>query len=197
MGRKSNAVERQTQIVWGLFDCLAEKSAENVTIKDIAAKAGLPPGVIHYYFESKDAIYTALAYAFIDRYGSQLARRLDHGGSMAERIDLLLDFLVDDFIFNQPLNRAFYNLILSAFGRPALREAMKTMLREYRKRLAGVFSGLPMTETPEAMAAALVAVTEGFAIQWIIDEDAFDRTQVRGFLKRAVKDRLTDQFLPE
>ena len=197
MSRKSNAVERRTQIVWGLFDCLAEKSAESVTIKDIAAKAGLPPGVIHYYFDSKDAIYAALAYAFIDRYGAMLSQRLDQVGTIDQRIDLLLDFLVDDFIFNQPLNRAFYNLILSSFGRPVLREAMQTALREYRTRLAGVFEGLPSRETPEAMAAALVAVTEGFAIQWIIDGDAFDRTQVRGFLKRSVRDRLADRALAD
>lgn len=197
MSRKSNALERQAQIVWGLFDCLAEQSAEKVTIKDIAAKAGLPPGVIHYYFDSKDAIYTALAYAFIDRYGALMVQRLGHVGTVAERIDRLLDFLVDDFIFNESLNRAFYNLILASFGRPALREAMQAMLREYRSRLAGIFSGLPTAETPESMAAALVAVTEGFAIQWIIDGDAFDRNQVRGFLKRAVRDRLTDLILPE
>ncbi len=38
MGRKSIAHKRREQIIWALFECLAEKGHEKVTIKTIAAK---------------------------------------------------------------------------------------------------------------------------------------------------------------
>ena len=53
--------ERQGQIIEALKDCLLRKSYHDTTIKDIAAQAGMPPGLIHYYFKSKEAILLAMA----------------------------------------------------------------------------------------------------------------------------------------
>lgn len=39
-----------------LHNCLLEKTYYETTIKDIAQKAGLNHGVLHYYFESKEQI---------------------------------------------------------------------------------------------------------------------------------------------
>jgi AcrR family transcriptional regulator len=54
MARASKAPERRRQIVWALYDRLAAKGHEKVTIKEIAAMAGLPTGVIHLYCRSED-----------------------------------------------------------------------------------------------------------------------------------------------
>ena len=76
MGRKSNAPQRRDQITWALYDCLASKGHEKVTIKEIAAQASLPPGVIHYYFKSKDEIISTLAQAIVEKYSQKLEERL-------------------------------------------------------------------------------------------------------------------------
>ena len=54
--RTHKAAEKRETIIWALYQCLAEKGQEQVSIKEIALKAGLPQGVIHYYFASKDEI---------------------------------------------------------------------------------------------------------------------------------------------
>ena len=85
MGRKSSAPQRREQIVWALYECLAERGQEKVTIKEIAAQAGLAPGVIHYYFKSKDDIIAGLAEAIVEKYSRMIDERTaaefsSHGG---------------------------------------------------------------------------------------------------------------------
>ncbi len=48
MGRKSNAEAKRNEIVQALYECLSEKGHEKVTTKEIALKAGMAPGALHY-----------------------------------------------------------------------------------------------------------------------------------------------------
>ncbi|UCD33293.1 MAG: TetR/AcrR family transcriptional regulator [Desulfobacterales bacterium] len=189
MGRKSNAPKRREQIVWALYDCLAEKGHEKVTIKEIAAQANLPPGVIHYYFKSKDEIVSILAEAIIEKYSKILDLRVDEASSSEQRIDLIINFLVD-LIFDRPLNRVFYNLIQMAFEREQLHQVMKTMLKDYREKLAEVFIEAGAGQYSPLLGAALVAVTEGFSVQLMVDPKAIKRADVDKFITQAVRDRL-------
>lgn len=189
MGRKSNAPQRREQIIWALFDCLSEKGHEKVTIKEIAAQAKLPPGVIHYYFKSKDEIVSKLAEAILEKYSNILYSRLAEATSSEQRIDFIIDFLVD-LIFDRPLNRAFYNLIQMAFEREQLHKVMKTMLKNYREKLAEVFIEAGAGQDSPILGAALVAVTEGFSVQLMVDPRAFKKADVRQLIAVAVRDRL-------
>jgi AcrR family transcriptional regulator len=191
MGRKSNAPQRREQIVWALYDCLAERGQEKVTIKDIAAQAGLPPGVIHYYFKSKDDIIGGLAEAIVEKYSRIIDERTGAEISTEKKIAAAIDFIVDELIFNQPLNRVFYNLIQMAFERQRLQRVVKGLLKEYRERLARVFEAAGAGKASNGLGAALVAVTEGFSLQCLVDPKAFKQDEVRQLIAQAVKYRIS------
>jgi AcrR family transcriptional regulator len=185
VGRPSNAHIRRDQIIWALYDCLATKGHEKVTIKTIAARACLPPGVIHYYFEKKDDIVFGLARAIVDKYGSLLEERLAGKRSGEDRINAILDFMVDELIFNRPLNRVFYNLIQMAFERAPLNGVMTAMFSAYRRRVAKAFHEAGAgRKGSEALGAALVALSEGFALQWMVEPGALAKKDVRAVLSR-------------
>jgi AcrR family transcriptional regulator len=190
MGRKSNAPQRRQQIIWALYDCLTEKGHEKVTVKEIAARAKLPPGIIHYYFKSKDDIVSSLAEGIVDKYSRLLDKRLAEAATAGLRIEFAIDFIVDTLIFNYPLNRVFYNLIQMTFERKALGKVVKKMFKDYRQRLADVFIEAGAGQESPFLGAALVAVAEGFSAQLMIDPEAFRKTDVRQLIALAVKDRL-------
>jgi AcrR family transcriptional regulator len=190
MGRKSNAPQRRQQIIWALYDCLTEKGHEKVTVKEIAARAKLPPGIIHYYFKSKDDIVSSLAEGIVDKYSRLLDKRLAEAATAGLRIEFAIDFIVDTLIFNYPLNRVFYNLIQMTFERKALGKVVKKMFKDYRQRLADVFREAGAGQESPFLGAALVALTEGFSAQLMIDPEAFRKTDVRQLIALAVKDRL-------
>ncbi len=45
--------DNRSQIVLAAYQLLAEKGYDSATMKEIAGVAGVAPGLIHYYFESK------------------------------------------------------------------------------------------------------------------------------------------------
>ena len=195
MPRKSVAPQRRDQIVQALFECLAEKGHERVTVKDIAEKANLHYGVIHYYFKSKDDIVTAMADSIISRYERLLVERLQPANTVTEKLQASIDFLVDEFIFNRRLNRVFYNLVQMAFERKTVRAALRKQIREYRGFLAeemkdGISNGEFAPHEPKEFASLMVAVVEGMALQWMIEPKTLNSKNVRTLIQSVVNKHL-------
>jgi AcrR family transcriptional regulator len=196
MPRKSIAPKRREQIINALFNCLADKGHESVTVKDIAKRADLHYGVIHYYFGSKDDIVSALADSIVTKYDNLLAERIGAVESASEKLEVALDFLVDEFIFNRRLNRVFYNLVQMAFERKTVRKALRKQLRVYRRRIAEVVEeGIEIGEFEDRdagdSARLMVALMEGMALQWMIEPGSLKRDEVRKLVREAIGARLT------
>jgi AcrR family transcriptional regulator len=187
MGRKSIAHKRREQIIWALFECLAEKGHEKVTIKTIAAKAKLSPGIILHYFNSKDEIVSILAEAIIQKYGDIFDSQLDEAKCNKRPSDILIEFLVD-IILDHHLNQAFYNMVQMSFEREPLRMVMKTMLESYRNKLAEAIVKTGMNPDNTLLGAKLLAVTEGITLQVLIDPKALKKDDVRQIISAAVLD---------
>lgn len=190
MGRKSNADERRDQITWALFDCLAERGHEKVTIKEIAKKAGLPPGVIHYYFKNKDEIVTSLANAIIQKYSAKLQNSIKKATTPEQQMEYAVDTIINEFVFDLPINQVLYNLIQMTFERKQLRVVIQHLFKKYREQISDVFRSVGVGSDSERLGASLVAVSEGFAIQFMIDPEAFKQEDVKRIIARAIKDRL-------
>lgn len=195
MPRKLLAPQRREQIVDALFECLARKGHEKVTVKDIARRAKLHYGVIHYYFKSKDEIVSAMADSIIARYERLLAERIQDLPSAAERLRVSIDFLVDEFIFDRRLNRVFYNLVQMAFERKTVRTALRKQLRVYRERIAeavreGTEDGELAEREASETASLMVALVEGMALQWMVDPESLERDKIRRLIEETMSGHL-------
>ncbi|MDA9761707.1 TetR family transcriptional regulator [Desulfobacterales bacterium] len=186
MGRKSVKHKRREQILWALYECLAKKGHEKVTINTIAAQAKLSPGIIHYYFKSKDEIVSMLAEAIIEKYGDIFDLRLNEAGLNEQPIDILVEFLVD-IILDHPLNHTFYNMVQMSFEREQLQSVMQTMLDSYRNKLSEAIIKSGANRDNPLLGAALLAVTEGITLQVLIDPSAFKRDDVRQIISASVQ----------
>src|SRR6266581_4174366 len=61
MARTPKVVEdRREQIIDAAMHVFAQKGFTKATNKDIAREAGITPGLIYYYFESKEALLNAI-----------------------------------------------------------------------------------------------------------------------------------------
>ncbi len=158
--------KRREQIVWGLYGCLANANFSQVTVKDIARRAGVAPGIVHHYFDSKDDIYVCLATSIRDRYETLFDDNLAEFPASETPRDATPEFIVDRLILDTPLNRVFYNLVQRSLDNEALRRPIRALLDHYRDRLE--------TEIG-APGATVVAQIEGLAIQHLIDPERFTR----------------------
>lgn len=60
MGRREQAEWRRERLLDAALEVFVEKGVDRATVKDIAAAAGVTPGLLYHYFESKGAVLAAL-----------------------------------------------------------------------------------------------------------------------------------------
>jgi len=80
VGRPSNTAERRAEIVDALLSVMSRTGYEQATIALIARAAGLAPGLLHYHFQTKQAILIALVERIVARRDQRLAARLSAAG---------------------------------------------------------------------------------------------------------------------
>jgi len=177
------AAEKRETIAWALYQCLAEEGQERISIKKIALKAGLPQGVIHYYFSSKDEIISYLAEIMIEKLNTTLYEQLENIDN-EHHFSIMIDYIVEVIIFDRGLNQVFYNLVQMAFEREPLRKVIRSMFQDYREKMVAGLQKLGGDNANQNMGATLVAITEGFALQILVDPDSFKLETVRSIIKQ-------------
>lgn len=95
MPRPSNTTERREQIVQGLMRVMARTGYERATVQAIADEAGLAPGLVHYHFESKQAVLLALVDHLAALVRARWERRLVAGCTARERLAAFVDAHVE------------------------------------------------------------------------------------------------------
>jgi AcrR family transcriptional regulator len=193
MGRASKAEEKREQIIWALHDLLCERGHQKITIKDIALRAGVPHGVIHYYFKSKAEIYSSLVEAIQKRYDSlwEERQRASRGKEPARDRFRDLEFVVDNLVFSPTFGRVFYNLFHIGFEHEEIRTALMDMYRHYHTELTRVFELDRAGESSQALASLVQALVEGFTILRSINPDSLDRDRTLSLLTWAVESSLS------
>jgi AcrR family transcriptional regulator len=185
MGRKSNVEAKRREIVSALFECLAKKGHEKVTIKDIAYQAGVTPGVIHYYFKSKNEIVACLMEQLAQRYSNIFSDKLAQVIGLENYKTAFAEFLCDEFIFDESINRVFYNLVQMGFESDVVQKPLQIMMETYRNQAEIYCSGLGVL--PANAGFLVVALIEGLALQWMIDPNHDRREEIRSLVIGAIE----------
>lgn len=87
MPRPSNTKERKTQIVEALMKVMSSEGYAGATIPLIAKQAGLTTGLVHYHFDSKQAILLELVHHLLDRANIEPPENLDAESKLSHYID--------------------------------------------------------------------------------------------------------------
>jgi AcrR family transcriptional regulator len=158
---------------------IGERGYESTSVARIAREAGMAPGLVHYYFASKDALLVAVADWCSHLFDEALADLpvLDDGFEMLRsRIERVQDIvaLVPSWYV---VRGALYAL---AVRLPEMREELARIEVEARARVAKVVKdAMAIVGADDARfdadgaAAALLGAFDGLAQQALVD-DSFD-----------------------
>lgn len=76
-------------------DLLAERDPDEVTIRQLAERAGVPTGTIYQFFEDGDAVFQALALRFIAGLPDLVEAPIEQGRTWEETVDLIVNAYAD------------------------------------------------------------------------------------------------------
>ncbi|HEX8855515.1 MAG TPA: TetR/AcrR family transcriptional regulator [Thermoleophilaceae bacterium] len=161
----------------GAKRCLREKGYANTTARDLVAASGTNLSSIGYHFGSKEAL---LAEAFDEAFAEWTAQlnavALDSPAATAlDRVAASWKAMLDMLPEHERLMLAFVESIGPSVRSPELRarlaehyERTRTDVSDVVKRTLGE-DALEAGADPDVVASYLIAVADGFMIQFLID----------------------------
>jgi TetR/AcrR family transcriptional repressor of uid operon len=190
----STREQRRRQLLDAAWRCIARQGYRDLTVDDICADAGLSKGAFYSHFTSKEALLLAL----IADDAALIARVADAPATLqlppVQRIRKITEMML-----RQGADPARVQLRSDVWGSmqtyPAVRAAVTEAVAERQRVLrswideAVVTGELSIDFPPNALAALLLAISDGLILHYALDPHAFRW----GKISKAV-DALLDGF---
>ena len=186
-GQRAAVAERRAQILAATVQVAGAGGLEDLTIRRVAAVAGLSHGLVHFHFKTKQDLLSALLDHVLHATAVSEAVPTATGGEPP--LAALLAVMraeMGRLSADREMTRLFFDFsVMGARNRP-IRVRMSAELARYRRAFRplvkqvlesepGRFAGV----SADGLAAVVVAFIKGSALQSVIDPRGFD---ARGFL---------------
>lgn len=180
---RAATLERRTTLLRAAVALTAERGVAGVTHRDVAARAGVSLGTTSYYFDSIDELVTEGLRLVVTEHIAAIEAVTAEIAGGAQELDPLVDRLVDILIASPaPHVLAQFENYLDAGRRHERRAEVTTILDAY-ERMAHVALEAVGADDPAASARAIVAISDGFALQRLVrGPGPDDRRQLRDAL---------------
>ena len=170
MARPSNTAERRAQIAGALVAVMAKHGYEGASIADIAAKARLAPGIVHYHFANKLEILVEAVRAMTAEHEAVLEAAIDPAANAPAQLAAMIDVHLGLGAHADPARLACWVQIAGeALRHDAVRVELEAALAAIARRVTAIIErGARARELacpdPRAAAAAIVAAIQGYFV---------------------------------
>jgi AcrR family transcriptional regulator len=159
----------RTRLLAAARELIGELGWSAVSTRVLAERAGVRPGLVHYHFESLQAL---LCHAALEEMRLMLdgtAAILAKAGSPTDGIEAML-YELDRYNGSDPASLLFIETYLAATRDPELRRRMSALVDDFRGSLTDALrrAGHP---SPQGAASAVLAVFDGFVLHKGLDPD--------------------------
>lgn len=175
VGRREAAAARtREEILDATARALARRGFKSVSLQDIAREVGFTAPALYVYFESKEAIFAALARRMTDELNATFDPPPAAGSSFRARVEALLRRQLEWVDLRRDAFAALFALQMA--GQPIEQPPGGGPL-DYLDRLTGwlrkaVRSPSDLGDHSAADAAALLmGVGHGFFVRWLVSQD--------------------------
>ncbi len=194
------APDARERILDAACDVIAAHGIEDLRIARIATTAGVSPALVHYHFETREALLgEALEHSF-ELLGNLRTTRADaEGWTAAQR----LGWMIDQSLPFPGLGDREWRLWLELWGRaarqPELRAVAARLYERYDAWIAeavheGIESGEFSTGDARAATQRLIAAIDGHGLRVLVDDPAMAPARARALIVGALAAELgTDE----
>jgi AcrR family transcriptional regulator len=167
------------RLLQGAIECLRTKGYARTTARDIAAAAGANLASIGYHFGSKEELLNEAVVHVSEEWARKMegAAFAGEGAGPLERMATSWVAMLDSFEEERPLMIAFMEAMAQAQWSDDLRARMAASYRGLRDSVGAMVSRSLGDEAeaagadPRVVASYLIAVFDGFVLQWLLDPE--------------------------
>jgi len=181
-GTRASEAARRSQIIRAAYTIASRDGLDALTVRRVAAKAGLSAGLVLFHFESKERLTIALldhvlATTTVLHVTDDIARI----ASPLDRLLALLHIEMNRFASEPRRTRLFFDYWARGFRNPPIRMKMRAELDRYRQAFRPMAAQALAAEperfgdvSADGLAAVAVSFIKGCAVQSIMDPERFD-----------------------
>lgn len=167
--RREPQERRREALISAALDLMAEGGPKAATVRAIAERAGMTPGLIRHYFQSKDELTRAAYAAVMDRMTQDsIAATEDIGNDPAARLVAFVVASLRPPVMDGERVRLWAGFLHHVRQDPMMRDVHEITYLGYRDRLQALIQSLPTQPPPQtarALAIACNAVIDGLWLE--------------------------------
>lgn len=189
--QEERRTEAEKRLLAAAAELIAEVGPSKVTLVTIGDRAGYSRGLASHHFGSKSALMERLLDSVTTEFRERVLTAAESESLTGEALALIRAYF-DELAGLHATNRARLVLWADASTNPSAdaRTAMRTADREFRAELSTrIRRGLADDADADALAAVIVGMLRGIALQAMLDDDV-DLTACRREVERVLMGRL-------
>jgi TetR/AcrR family transcriptional regulator, transcriptional repressor of bet genes len=181
-GRKESEQERRDQLLRAAFEVASREGVGGLTVRAIAAEAGLSHGLVHFHFKTKDGLISALlGWVLAETLSTASLEPDGRAGPPLDQLRALLEREMARLSREPRRMRLFFEYWAMGTHDAAIRERISGEMESYRAAIRRVTTEVLRSDpatfsdvTADGLAAIAVSFINGCAVQAMIDPQHFD-----------------------
>jgi AcrR family transcriptional regulator len=173
--------ETSQRILAKAFTRIAREGCASVSLRDIAAEAGVVLSQLNYYFKNREGLFSEVLRSMRQEYLAGVERELGGLGSRSEKIARLVRYNKELLISNKALYRAFLDFFNLAMWSDSFRAEMSIFLYDISDAIsrqieeeASDHDGQASRISSTVLTKMVLGTTFGIAMQYLMDPDHED-----------------------
>lgn len=154
---------RRSALVQATIAEIGAAHSLDVTVGQIAKRAGMSTALAHHYFGGKDQIFLAAMRHILAEYGSEVRARLAEARGPRDRAAAIVIASFDETCFAPATVNAWMTLYAAAPTNSGTRRLLRLYQRRLRSNLTHALR--PVSKTPETDAETMAALIDGLYLR--------------------------------
>jgi len=165
MGRTVVVPFRKRALIDAAIAAIGERGSLDVTMSDIAGRAGVSSALAHHYFGAKDELLFATMRHLLSELGSDVRAALAKAATPRERISAVVAVNFSAHQFRPEIIAAWLAFYVEAQRSAPLRRLLRIYARRLHANLLSGFTAFLPREEAERAAEATAALIDGLYIR--------------------------------
>ncbi|OWU85023.1 BetI family transcriptional regulator [Oceanicola sp. 22II-s10i] len=166
---------RREAMIRATIETIGEAGSLDVTVSQIAKRAGMSSALAHHYFGSKDQIFLAAMRHILKVFGDNVALRLRNLSDPEARIRAIIAASFSEGQFDKDVVAAWLTFYVRAMQSEDVARLLIVYAKRLRSNLRHDLRQLFDDETAEQVAQGLASMIDGFYIRHALQPVAPDR----------------------
>ncbi|MBD3662680.1 choline-responsive transcriptional repressor BetI [Sulfitobacter aestuariivivens] len=161
---------RRSALVQATIAEIGEAHSLDVTVGQIAKRAGMSTALAHHYFGGKDQIFLAAMRHILNEYGAEVRARLSEARSPRDRAAAIIIASFDETCFAPATINAWMTLYAAAPNNADTKRLLVLYQNRLRSNLTHALRGI--SASPAVDAETLAALIDGLYLRAALSEKA-------------------------